>query len=370
MHLPSFTCVCSLAAGLVVADLSGAAAQASNRDPAAARLVMSDIANFWRAIDRAANRDQPALTAALRSEYIAKASPGLEAFIELRLIDRDGVAQALAAIGWDDDRVRRGRAAPRGSKERAAFDSVVTPLLQQNAAQRLARMYLARRGYFDAIRSNTLALDTARAVRDSIRAAFHRMKALYPETTFPDVYFLMGRLSSGGTVAGSRLLIGTELYARDAATPIGELSEWERAVTGRTKDLPHIVAHELAHTLQASRSGPMTLLASALNEGSADFIAELISGQHAINPAYEYGDAHEAELWTEFRARMDKPNLRGWLYNAGAADDRPADLGYWIGYTITKAYYDRATDKNAAVREILRFTNPNAFLAASGYGKQ
>ena len=36
---------------------------------------------------------------------------------------------------------------------------------------------------------------------------------------------------------------------------------------------------------------------------------------------------------------------------------------------ISKAYYDRAADKRAAVKEILLFTDPKVFLAASGYGR-
>lgn len=37
-------------------------------------------------------------------------------------------------------------------------------------------------------------------------------------------------------------------------------------------------------------------------------------------------------------------------------------------YKISKAYYDHASDKNATVRAILRYTDAKAFLTASGYG--
>jgi hypothetical protein len=59
-----------------------------------------------------------------------------------------------------------------------------------------------------------------------------------------------------------------------------------------------------------------------------------------------------------------------WLYNgwnAKVLGDRPADLGYWMGYQISKAYYDSATDKRRAVREILSIRDFDRFVTQSGY---
>ena len=349
---------------LDVACLHGQAA-----DPESSRLVTTDISNFWRAIDRATAGDTAALASAIHDEYIAKASPGLRDFMMSRLIDRNSFGRLLQQKGWDEARARRGMNAAANSSERALYDSVVTPLAQQQAALMIARTYLARRDYYNSIRANTLAVDTAQGVRDSIRASFRRMKELYPQATFADVYFLIGRMTSGGTIANGRLLIGTEIFGRDSLTPTHELGAWEKAVTGDIKNLPHIVAHEYVHTLQGRRQGRPTLLAAALGEGSADFIAELISGSHIINPAYAYGDANEAKLWSEFRSVMDSTDTSDWLYQGNRSIDRPADLGYWMGYKIAKTFYQRATDKHAAVREILLFTDPKKFLQASGYGR-
>jgi formate--tetrahydrofolate ligase len=43
------------------------------------------------------------------------------------------------------------------------------------------------------------------------------------------------------------------------------------------------------------------------------------------------------------------------------------ELGTWVGYRITKAYYQRAADKQQALREILGLSDPKAFLAKSGW---
>ena len=349
---------------------AGPQAGAQSSSPDSARLITRDVSNFWRAVDRAAGKDTAALVAALRADYLANPSPGLFDWIASRLIDQNAVGVVLQGKGWDRARATNAMNAPAGTAARASFDSVVMPALLDNAARNLAYVYLTRRHYYDAIRRNMLAVDTARAVKDSIRAAFRRLSQLYPEAKYVDVYFLVGRMSSGGTTGRNGLLIGTEMFGRDASTPLGELSPWHRAVTGQIADLPRIVSHEMIHSLQGRRSGRNTLLSQVLDEGSADFIAELISGQHLINPAYAYGTAHERELWTEFKAAMDSSDVSHWLYEGDRTPPgRPADLGYWMGYAISKAYYDGAADKHAAVKEILLYTDAKALLEKSAYGR-
>jgi hypothetical protein len=358
----------SLPFAIFVASASATAgAQAANPD--SVQFVTRDIPNFWRAIDRAAG-DSAALVAALRDDYLKNASPGLLDWVIYRLVDQNAVGKVLLQRGWTWQRAMTAMSAAAGTPERAAFDSLVMPLFLNNAALNLAFSYRVRRTYYDAIRANTLAVDTSDAIKDSIRASFRRLTQFYPDARYADVYFLIGRMNSGGTTGRNSLLIGTEIFGRDANTPVGELDPWRKAVTGQIADLPHIVAHEMIHTLQGRRLGKPTLLSAALDEGGADFLSELISGKHIINPAYAYGDAHEAELWQRFRTEMDSARTDGWM---GQGDKTPpgvpADLGYWMGYKICKAYYERSTDKRIAVREILLFKDPKAFLDASGYGR-
>ena len=56
-----------------------------------------------------------------------------------------------------------------------------------------------------------------------------------------------------------------------------------------------------------------------------------------------------------------------WLYNGLGTPGWPGDLGYWIGYRIAGSYYDRAPDKRAAIRAMLKGTDARAFLKASGW---
>ena len=50
--------------------------------------------------------------------------------------------------------------------------------------------------------------------------------------------------------------------------------------------------------------------------------------------------------------------------------DKPADLGYYMGYHIAKSYYENAKDKKQAVIDIIEMKNPLQFLGKSGYDKK
>ena len=287
-------------------------------NPDSAALVTSDIPRFWTAFDHARLGDASDV---LQREYIDVGTPGLKDFIPGRITSGAVLAAVVA-----------GRA-----------------------------------HYYSGIRENTLSIANNNAVRDSIRASFRRLKAIYPQAVFPNVYFVVGRMNSGGTSTSRGLIIGAEMNARDERTPLTELDPWARVVTGQLADLAHIVAHELIHFQQAPLPGKQSLLVQSMREGAPDFIAEMISGKHINAVAKDYGDTHEAALWTEFRAAMDSSKVDRWLYQGDRSTDRPADLGYWMGYKICAAYYARATDKKAALAEIIRMDDPGKILGASGY---
>lgn len=180
-----------------------------------------------------------------------------------------------------------------------------------------------------------------------VEASYAALEYWYPDAVFPPVYFFVGMFTSGGTVTESGLLVGTEM-----------LSSLDQ--------LDGLISHELIH-FQQNISGTDDLLSRSLTEGSADFIGELISGQH-INPTpFAYGEAHEKELYKEFVSIMMEDELEDWLYGTTGKDDRPNDLGYWIGYKITEAYFIKAEDKRQAISDILNIDDPLAFAKESGY---
>lgn len=47
-----------------------------------------------------------------------------------------------------------------------------------------------------------------------------------------------------------------------------------------------------------------------------------------------------------------------------------ADLGYFIDARICEAYYERAEDKQQAIRDLIIVSDPAAILEKSGYAKR
>ena len=286
----------------------------TNHDPQAAQLITSDIDNFWKAFDAGSPGNR---RASFQRDYFEKGSAGLQAFKRAR-IDQCSLIETIAA----------------------------------------------HPGFYAAIRQSTLRVES---MKPQIRASFRKLKSLYPDAVFPDVYFLIGCMNSAGTTADAGLLIGTEMYGRTPAIPQSELDSWLKQVLKPIELVPQIVAHELIHYQQHYPAGEKTLLRESIKEGSADFIGELISGGNINSGLHVYADAKERELWDEFRRDMNGTDLNKWLYQGESASDRPADLGYYVGYRICEAYYRNAKDKKRAIREILQVNDFARFLRDSGY---
>jgi len=73
----------------------------------------------------------------------------------------------------------------------------------------------------------------------------------------------------------------------------------------------------------------------------------------------------EKEIETAFVADQDKTDLSQWLDNSTL--EKPADLGYWVGYRIARSYYQHTPNKAQAFRDILQISDAKAFLAKSGW---
>jgi uncharacterized protein YjaZ len=187
------------------------------------------------------------------------------------------------------------------------------------------------------------------------------------------VTFLIGRFSTGGTTSTSGMLVGLEFYAITSTTPLDELQQFQRDNVKPLDSLPVIVAHEHTHILQSRAAGltsksSKTLLDQSLIEGSADFVAYLVTGANINGRLWSYAIPRESALWAEFKAAMHGTDISRWLYNQGSATaDRPGDLGYFIGYRIAEAFYNKTADKAVALRAIIEVSNADLFLSQSGY---
>jgi len=198
-----------------------------------------------------------------------------------------------------------------------------------------------------------------------------RYRELYPEAHFPPVYFVIGRLTSGGTTSNRGLLIGTEVNSRGSDVDTSEIDTSFRRVMGTAEHIPLVVVHELTHTqVKLANSALPELLRACLGEGAADFMTELVAADSINAYAKEWADARKDELFQRFAHDLQvSPKDTGkWMYNYGSVKEEPADLGYWIGAEICRSYYSQAEDKAVAVREIVTQAHAEAIVRRSAYG--
>jgi hypothetical protein len=313
-----------------------------NRDPDKVKFVTSDIDNFWRAFDSASKEtDREKRIDIFQKEYLDKGSAGLQDFLRLRIKSAKGLVETI---------------------------------------EKLPKFYAS-------VRPSTLRVAQ---MEKKMRQSFRKFKRLYPDAVFPDVYFVIGVANTGGTASSSGLLIGAELYGLTPSTPREEFPAWLKTFfpdAGDEKELlrlvtkaldtalkpveklPFIVAHESCHFNQ-NYPKQTTVLEKSIQEGSCDLIAELTAGA-VINPALKvYGDRNEANLWRDFRAEMSGTDLSKWMYNSFKIKDRPGDLGYYVGYKISREYYQNARDKRQAIGDILNIKDFPVFLQRSRYGEK
>jgi hypothetical protein len=287
-------------------------------DPLKAKLVTTDIHNFWHAYDLV-QKDNEHAKEIYSEHYFNKASPGLQDYFNSRIFSVDYF-------------VGNQRVKP---------------------------------SFYKAIRNNTLKVDE---FKDQIKDSFVRFKKLYDDAVFPDIYFLIGRWSSAGTVSGNGLLIGTDMLSKSDEIPTQELNLWEKNNYKSIDNLPYLVVHELIHSQQGNLKNDTTTLSASIREGMADFFAELVAGKTSNERLLEFGKGKEKQIWEAFEKDMYRDRAGNWIGNAlQETPDHPADLGYWVGYQICKSYYQEMPDKKQAVYDILNIKDYKAFLAKSRY---
>lgn len=282
------------------------------RNPATAEFSFIDIENFIRAHSAiAAGADS---SDALQREYFDRASPGLLMFIEKYDLTLERLMDAMAKRPKEYERIP----------------------------------------------------DLLAALRDrepSFRRTLATIQRVIPNAVFPPTYFVVSgyRGIGSGSIEGPLISI-----------------EKKTSASIREGDVEPTLVHEMIHIQQLAAVGEeyfvifsgedRTLLALSIREGASTFFAEVISGgsEHK-NQARDYYLAHEAELWAAFRADMLGLEMGEWLWEEPSDPDMPQDLGYAVGARIVEAYYESASDKGVAAREIMSITDYPEFLARSGY---
>jgi hypothetical protein len=293
---------------LALATVASAAAPASQLASAAPEPVIEigDVQRFYELYDEMHGHPS---AEALQHRYIEGGSDGLRTLARLRSVTGQAIADAVT---------------------------------------KRPDIYEQTRGCIEALPRAKTRLSTA----------LEKLKNAYPEARFPPITIAIGKgkpVGVGGRDTGVQ--IGAEALCANA---------W---INPNTEDrFVRVIAHEFAHVQQRvafSEADNATVLSASLEEGAAEFVTELTTGSVAYAYMARLVAGREKEIETAFAADMDKTDLSGWLYNS--TPEKPADLGYWVGYRIVKSYYHHADDKSQALRDIFEMTDPSTFLAESGW---
>jgi hypothetical protein len=301
----------------------------SSRDPNAVAISFADVSRF-AAVLRSEAAGFPTLEQSLQTRYIDPGSLGLKSLLNSHI---GGVAQLAQSI----------RAA-------AAYYAAALPQLE--------------------------AIASDAALMSRIRSALQNLKARVPDASFVPITYVVGRLTVGGTATPDGVLMGAEFFVSNPQTQALASPGVVRDNLRTALESALTVAHETAHVQQGLAmpfflSPSRTLLQTSLIEGGADFVAQQIAGSQ--NNAYlsAWADPREALLWAEFRQVMNGTNTSNWIYNqANPPAGRPGDLGYYIGRKICESYYATQTDKDQALRNILRIQDASLFVSQSGYAQR
>jgi hypothetical protein len=194
--------------------------------------------------------------------------------------------------------------------------------------------------------------------RERLTAVMRKLSEIYPAAKFPPVTIAIGRGKPAGVGSPvSGVMIGLEAMCGP------------KYLDSNLEDrFVHIVAHEYIHVQQIQAlvdDDHPTVLEAALVEGAAEFVTEQIAGGVSNPGTFAEVRGHETEIETAFVPDEAKTELTQWFFNGSM--EQAANFGYWVGYRIVKAYYQHASDKHQAIREILEMTDPKAFLARSGW---
>jgi len=294
-------------------------------------IVTEDIANFWIAYDKiSSTQDSTLQLKHLQKYYLDKGTPGLSGIIRARRYSAEEYIEAINKYP----------------------------------------------GFWSSVRKNTQGVSTyAQRIQDGING----FKVLYPDYRDAKVYFEIGVFRTPGTTIDGMVLIGAEMAMTNENTDVSEFPPALNYFKNYTRlnpinDLAFLNIHEFVHT-QQNAPWAYDLLSQSLFEGSAEFIAELASGQRSIQPAIAYGTQNDTQVKEAFIKEMFSPHYYNWIWNSANNQFNTRDLGYYVGYAISKKYYDQSKDKKLALKTLIEldYTSTKSieeFVEATGYFSQ
>tara|TARA_R110002073_G_scaffold128999_1_gene275008 strand:- start:61204 stop:62430 length:1227 start_codon:yes stop_codon:yes gene_type:complete len=289
-----------------------------NHDPLKAVIHTEDIKRFWKAYEMVQKSPKDAYNI-YKNEYLSNGSKGFKDYFRSKIRD----------------------------------------------TAKFVKHHSERPKFYKSIKTTMLSIDDVKPI---MYKSFENMKSLYSKSVFPDIYFVMGRFTSAGTVSKEGLLIGLNQICRTPSSVTDELTLWQKNNFLDYRNLPDVIAHELIHYQQFEMPADTTTLRNVIFEGMADFIGEKISGKRSSDRVAKWAKGKEDNIRKRFIKDMMHNRAYNWIANSDQeTEDFPADQGYWVGYEICKAYYEKSSNKDNTITEMLELKDFNEFLQASGW---
>ncbi len=294
-------------------------------------VFVQDVDNFWKAHDAIRKEtDTTKHLALLDSLFIKPGTPGLPAIREARRYRPEEYVHAIRSY----------------------------PLL------------------WESIRENTYQ---SKNLSQEIQAGIHKLKKIYPDASPAEVYFTVGVFRTGGTTLENKVLIGVETAFGDKNVNVSELPESLNYIRDFWADRESAVenfalnnVHEYIHT-QQKQDLECNLLGIAVLEGVAEFVSTLaMELSESPQPFVLYGKANEGAVKKAFTKDMFSKDYGYWLWSQQENEFNTRDLAYYIGYAIAENYYNKAADKQAAIKNMITLDHYNPleierFVDSSGY---
>jgi hypothetical protein len=296
--------------------------------PQNSNIITSDIDHFWEAFDKiTSTQDSAQQHAYFKELFLDKGSPGLDGIMRARRYTAEEYIDAINHY-------------PK---------------------------------FWASVRDNTFK---AKDLGGELDQAVRKLKEVYPDLKPAKIYFTIGALRTNGTVIDSMLLIGSELAMGDVNTVTGELPDNFSYLEAFFQNNPidNVVPlniHEYVHT-QQNAVGGYDLLSQSVFEGVAEFVPVIALDEPSSTPAIAYGKANNEKVRQQFESEMFSRWFYNWIWNDMNNEFGVRDLGYYVGYAIAEKYYEQATDKKQAIKDLIELDYQNreeieAFVDQTGY---
>jgi len=212
------------------------------------------------------------------------------------------------------------------------------------------------------------------ATESQIRRAYAELERRYPEAVFSPLHVFFGGYSTRSLIRPFGILFAGEYFTEMPVAMDRESPLYLRGLVAEPEMIVSQAIHEQAH-IQQARHSPLamftgTVLERAIYEGTADYVAELITGTRNTAAADRYVEEHGDALWCVFYGSLDLSYRKHWI-DAERFGMPPGGIIGVFGYDIAKAYYEEFADPSDGLRALLELEdNYDEIFRRSGFAER